>query len=272
MTEEVTQAAPVEAAVQPDAPKWAPEVETEARALGWKAPDEWKGEVPAGYIDDPNRYLERAESFAPFRKLKERLETTEKATQESLRKIEAVAAKTLERERAQFAAQLESIKQQKVAAVEVGDVDAYKALERREEQVRQAMPEAQPQQDPVPQDHRSAIEQWSVGKNWFRQDKVKTLAATALYGEAQEKGMTDPKAILAFVDQEMSKQFADLAPKQPQATMVEGGLTFGGGSQASAFEKLPKDAKDAFRRFVEKGVFKDTKEDRQQYAEDYDAA
>lgn len=265
MTEEVTQAAPVEAPAQVDAPapqKWSSDVETEARALGWKAPDEWKGEVPSGYIDDPGRYLERAESFGPFRKLKEQ-------NAEALRRIEAVAAKQVERERAQHQEALAKIKADKIAAVEVGDIDAYKALEKREEAVRSQAPDAK--SDAVPDNHRAAIEQWSVNKPWFKADPIKTNAAAIIYGQAQQSGLTDPSAILAYVDREMSKQFADLAPKV-QVETVEAGLTFGSGSVASPFEKLPKDAKEAFRRFVEKGVFKDTKEDRAQYAEDYNAA
>lgn len=269
MTEETTtQAAPSEAAVQesttPAAPKWTPDVETEARALGWKAPDEWKGEVPAGYIDDPNRYLERAENFTPFRKLRER-------TDEAVRKIEAVATKQFERERANHAAELNRIKAEKVAAVETGDIDTYRALEKQEDKLREAAPEAA-KPSAVPDDHRSAIEQWSVDKAWFKADPIKTQAAAIIYGQAQQNGLTDPKAILAYVDREMSKQFADLAPKAPKAEAVEGGLTFGSSSVASPFEKLPADAKAAFRRFVEKGVFKDTKEDRATYAEDYNAA
>jgi hypothetical protein len=266
MTEEVTQAAPVEAPAQEvaPAPKWSPDVETEARALGWKAPDEWKGEIPSGYIDDPNRYLERAESFAPFRKLKEQ-------NAEALRRIEAVAAKQIERDRAAHQAALDRIKAEKVAAVEVGDIDAYKALEKREEIVRSQAPDA-PKPDAVPDNHRRAIEQWSVGKDWFKQDLVMTQAASVLYGQAQAEGLTDPQAILSRVDAEMAKRFAALAPKSAPVEAVEAGLTFGSASASSPFEKLPKDAKEAFRRFVEKGVFKDTKEDRAQYAEDYNAA
>ncbi len=271
MTDEVTtQAAPPEAVTE--APKWAPEVETEARALGWKAPDEWKGDIPSGYIEDPTRYLERAESFAPFRKIKEKLTEVEKTTSESLRRIETVAAKQLDRERAAFQTELARIKAEKVAAVEVGDVDAYKALEKREEAVRKGMPEDAPRQSAVPDDHRVAIEQWSVGKDWFKKDPVMTQAAAVLYGQAQAEGLTDPKAILAKVDAEMANKFSALAPKTAAVESVEAGLTFGGGSQASPFEKLPKDAKEAFQRFVAKGVFKDTKEDRAQYAEDYNAA
>jgi hypothetical protein len=166
---------------------------------------------------------------------------------------------------------LAKIKADKVAAVEVGDIDAYKALEAREEVVRKQAPDVQ-KAEAVPDNHRAAIEQWSVDKPWFKADKIKTNAAAVLYGEAQQSGLTDPAAILAYVDREMGKQFAALAPKAPQVETVEAGLTFGSSSQASPFEKLPKDAKEAFRRFVEKGVFKDTKEDRAIYAEDYNAA
>jgi hypothetical protein len=259
MTEDTTQAP--EAA---ESPKWTPDVETEARALGWKAPDEWKGDIPSGYIDDPTRYLERAENFTPFRKERERNE-------ERFRKLEAVTTKVIERTRAEHQAELARIKTDKIAAVEVGDVDAFKALEKREDTLRSQAPADAPKADAVPDEHRSAIEMWSVGKAWFKSDPIKTQAAAVLYGQAQQSGLTDPKAILAHVDREMAARFADMAPRAAVES-VEAGLTFGSGSQASPFEKLPKDAKDAFRRFVEKGVFKDTKEDRAVYAEDYNAA
>ena len=264
MTEQMTeQAAPSEAAVQGDSPKWTPEIETEARALGWKSSDEWKGEIPSGYIDDPNRYLERAENFTPFRKAREQAD-------ERFRKLESVAAKQVERERAAHQAELAKIKTDKIAAVEIGDVDAYRTLEAREETVRKQAPDATPAEPAVPDNHRAAIEKWSVGNDWFKKDPVMTQAAAMLYGQAQQEGLTDPGAILAKVDAEMAKRFSGLAKAAPVES-VEGGLTFGSGSVASPFEKLPKDAKAAFARFVEKGVFKETKEDRAQYAEDYNA-
>lgn len=258
-------------AATPDAAKWTPDTETEARALGWKAPDEWKGEIPSGYIDDPSRYLERAESFAPFRKIREKMSEMEKTTQDVLHRIEATATKQIERERAESKAAIEAIKAQKLQAVEVGDTDTFKALDRREDQIRAGMQD-QAKPSAVPDNHRTAIEAWSQEKPWFKADPIKTQAAVILYGQASQRGMSDPAAILAFVDSEMGKQFADMAPKRPASESVEAGLTFGAGpSQTGGFEKLPKDAKDAFRRFVDKGVFKDTKEDRLQYAEDYNA-
>lgn len=267
MTEEVQTAAPETAAPQESqAPAWNPELETEARALGWKSPDEWQGDIPAGYIDNPERYLQRAESFTPFKKLKERLDEVARMSE----KTQDALSKTFQRELQNRMAELQ---EQKVKAVEVGDVAEFQRIEKQQAELTKEAQQPQ-QQDAVPPDHRAAIDQWRVGKDWFGQgkDQIKTTAAVKFYGEAQEQGYSDPKAILAFVDQKMAATFADLAPKNPASAPVEAGLTFGGNAAASGFEKLPKDAKDAFKRFVDKGLFPDTKEGRAAYAEDYNAA
>jgi hypothetical protein len=260
MTEE-TQAAPEAAPVE--APRWAAETEQEAKALGWKAPDEWKGDIPPGYIDNPEKYLERAESFTPFRKLKEKLHETESKFDQRFSKLEAVSARALERKIAE-------IQTAKLAAVETGDVEGYKALEQQQANLaREAeAPSA------VPNDHKTAIDRWAVGKGWFKTDKVMTQAAVVLYGEAQEKGITDPTAILSYVDDQMGKKFRiegePVVKHMNQA--VSPGLTFGAPAGADPFSKLPADAKKDFARFVAKGWFTDDKAGRAAYAEDYNAA
>lgn len=269
MTEETQVTAPQADAPTPDnnpAPQaWTPDVETEARALGWKSPDEWQGAIPAGYIDDPKRYLERAESFTPFKKLKERLDEVARMSE----KTQDALSKTFQRE---LQSRLAQLQEQKVKAVEVGDVAEFQRLEKQQAELNKQAADVPQQSSDVPPDHRAAIDQWRVGKDWFQKDRVKTTAAVEFYGEAQAQGYSDPKAILAYVDQKMAGTFADLAPKQPASAPVEAGLTFGGGATASGFDKLPKDAKDAFQRFVKQGLFQDTKEGRAAYAEDYNAA
>jgi hypothetical protein len=153
--------------------------------------------------------------------------------------------------------------------VEVGDVAEFQRLEKQQAELVKEARQPQ-QQDAVPPDHRAAIDQWRVGKDWFQKDKAMTVDAVQFYGEAEAQGYSDPKAILTYVDQKMAAKYATLAPKQ--SAPVEAGLTFGGNAAASGFEKLPKDAKDAFQRFVKQGLFQDTKEGRAAYAEDYNAA
>ena len=263
MTDEAQVTAAPEAVQQEvQAPKWAPETEQEAKALGWKSPDEWKGDVPSGYIDDPTKYLERAESFTPFRKIKERMTEIERKADERLRKMESVQEKAFERK-------LAEIQAAKLEAVEVGDVEKFKALETQQSELQQPAK----QSDDAP--HIAEIERWTVGKDWFKTDPIMTQAAATLYGEAQRKGLTDPKAILAEVDRRMAETFPHkfgAKPVVPQrGADVEPGLTFGGQS-ADPFSKLPADAKAAFARYVEKGLFKDDKEGRAAYVKDYNDA
>jgi hypothetical protein len=271
MTEEATTQVPP---AEPSAPQWTPEVEEQARAWGWKSPDEWKGELPPTYIDNPERYVERAKSYLPVRKIEEELIAVKNSVDERVRKVETVLSRAHERERAALVAQIEQIKAEKVAAVEVGDVDRFKALEKREDALRKdaEAPQEQQRQPEVPQEHRTAIDTWRVDKPWFQTDAIKTQAAVIYYGEAEAKGIREPQAILRYVDMQMAKQFRDIGEQVVAKSQVEAGLTFGGGSTASAYDKLPADAKEAFKRFAAKGIFPDTKEGRAAYAEDYNAA
>jgi hypothetical protein len=64
----IVDAPAVEAPPAPD-----PEIVEEARLFGWKAPEEWVGDKPAGYIDDPKRYLDRIKDSRIFKTLNEQL-------------------------------------------------------------------------------------------------------------------------------------------------------------------------------------------------------
>jgi hypothetical protein len=265
MTEEVQ--------TTPEAPQWSPVVEEEARALGWKSSEEWAGEKPATYIDNPERFLERAENFGPFKKIKEKLAATEKATEDRLKRIEAVADKAIQRQKEDFDRQLSDLQERKLKAVADGEVDEFKALEERQEALRKQADVPAEKTDAIPADHKAALDKWVVGKPWFKADKIMTQAAVVLYAEAEAEGLTDPGAILARVDAKLAENFPHKFKAAVTEAAVEGGLTFGGAATGDPFGKLPKDARDAFQRFVTKGWFKDDKAGREAYAKDYtDAA
>jgi len=99
-------------------------------------------------------------------------------------------------------------------------------------------------------------------------------AAIALYDDIRlTTGETDPAAILAGVERGMAERFPTKFGKTeaPRGSNVELGLSLTGGKK-EGFESLPKDAKDAFSRFVTKGVFTDDAKGRAQYYEDYSNA
>ena len=257
----------------PDQPQFDPEIEAEARMFGWKPPEEWVGDPPPkGFVETPDAFMENLQKSGPFRKLKEKYDHQSAQFEEKLRKIASVAQQAVENDRKAMQQQIEAIRHAQTKAVEEGDTERYNGLRQREDALREQMP--QPDRDEsVPDDHRTAIERWSAGKDWFKTDKVLTQASVALYGEAQEQGMADPEAILAYVDRRLGEEFPHKFGKpKPKPAPVEEGLNFGSGKKDGGFSKLPKDARDAFSMMVKQGLFKDDAEGRAQYTESYNNA
>lgn len=268
MTEEVQEA--VEEPQDQDAQE--PSIEERAAGLGWKSPDEWKGEKPKGYIDDPARFVEWAENLGPVKKMMESQAAELTRIKEEQRRTEAAVLRQVERERAQYQANLKAIQAAKAQAHNTGDIDSYVALDRQESQIRAQAeaPEAPPEAEISAKD-REEFDMWVANNSdWFgpNLDKEKSEAAVAAYAEAERRGISTVKGRLAFVDKQIA---AKAPPKEPPVARFETALGAGGGGQ-SAFSKLPKDAKDQFKRFVVKGIFADSDADRKQYAEDYNAA
>lgn len=258
-----------------DAPKWSPKAEQEARAFGWKPADEWQGDLPGGFIEDPERYLERAEGFYPFRKLKEQMEKQSEVQQQELRKIASVAEQVIQGEKERMRAELDANRAAQDRAADDGDMTRFRELRKEEDSLRDKItpedPKA-PDDNGVPDNHRRAIERWSVGKDWFKTDQVLTNNASMFYGEAQQKGLTDPEAILKHVDMRMAEAFPHKFGEKPKQPPVESGLNFGGSPGGDGgFSKLPKAAKDAFKDFASRGWFEDNAEGRKKYMESYNA-
>lgn len=259
----------------PPEKQWTEADEADARALGWKAPDEWRGKVPAGYIDDPRQFRERAMSFGPVRKLIEDNEKLRRDTDLSLRRMEALTDAAIKSAKARAREEIARLTAEQRKAAETGDVETFDALERRKSQtVRDAMDAEASYRpaDPGPQPNAAdaaAIEVWAAGKSWLKRDKIKTAAAVAAYDEAMAEGFTTPQARLAYVDRIIAERFPEAPPPRQQAS-VEGGMPMGAGVRASAFSKLPKDAREAFASQVKRGWFEDTPADRQTYAELYE--
>ena len=250
-----------------DAPQYDDSAAEQARALGWKSPDEWVGERPKGYIEDPERYVEWATKSPAVKALQSKLDRLE----EIARRSEAAIQKQVERERAEHQRQLRAIREAKRSALEAGDVEAARQLDDREEMMRAA---SQPQEGPqISTVDKAEFETW-VARNsdWFGadRDKEKSELAVQLFGEANERGLTTVKAQLAYVDHQLQLRAKPTAAPPPAQSKFESGLGLGG--RVSSFSKLPNEAKDAFTRFVKQGLFTDDEAGRKAYAEDYNAA
>jgi|SRR6056297_1577076 len=255
VTEDVTEETTEE--VTDYSSKYGEDVVAQARMWGWKPPEEWQGELPATYIDDPERWIERASTNPAV-----------KGMQEQLQKIESALTAQNRRQQQQHAERLKQIEARKAEAEKEGDFDTYVALDKQEDQLRQSAP----QEEGVGEDDKKVMDRWAAERPWIS-DPVKNAAASALWNQARAQNITDLQAILTFVDSGMKQQFADLQPKpEPKATQPRVGAGLVQGGAPSAFSKLPKDAKASFEKFYSQGAYGDIdkKAAQAQYAEDYE--
>ena len=251
-----------EATPEPVAPSWSPDDEDEARLFGWKSPDEWQGEVPKGYIDNPEDFLNRVQKSKIFKTMTERLETTTAG-------LERVNEMALRRQQEQHEAQLTSARKARDAAFQSGDEDAYNEANEREQTLLAKPVQAAPPQTPaeVEQYRQSETGAWLANPILHETAKKLIDARPDIMAQA-------PAAQIAFAEGEIRKMYPAYFPapktqKTPPRQVVDSGGLAGGGAGRSPFDKLPADAKATFNRFVEQGIFKNTAQDKKEYADEY---
>ena len=266
-------------AVDPEPPKreWTDEDAAEAKAFGWKAPEEWAGEKPDGYIDDPRRYMDRANNFRPFRALREQLESTKRDFQTRTERLEAINAKTMEQQRANYERDMAAIKAAQREAVDNADGARFDALERQREAIPKPVDIA-PAERPEPVSTRPPeLDEYVKANDWVNNPILRQAGAQLI--DAMGYAGKPVKEQLEFAEREVRKLYpgafapAVVTPQTTQKAAIQrvdgGGL--GGGNRADAFSALPAEAKASFKRFAAQGIFTDTPEDRKRYADDYNA-
>lgn len=270
-----THDAPDTPEVQEEAPKWSREDAEEAKLFGWKAPDEWQGEKPEGYIDNPEEYLGRVQRSRIFKTMQEKLEQAETTSQEQARKLEALNQRALERQRESYEVEISRISQGQRRAVEEGDTDAYDALERQRQNLKPVeAPAAQANQGPPPE---IASYMSSNDGEWLNDPVLRSAGADIIERTPGAK-MLAPLEQAEFAQKQLQQIYPDRFPKsakpqQPVRNTVDpGGLAPAAMSKRSAYDALPSDAKTAFKRYVGEGLFADTKEGREEFANEYNAA
>lgn len=282
MTEEQTELTPeveetpevVETEVQQQeapAKDWSDDDEAEARLFGWKAPDEWQGEKPAGYIDRPNEFLERVQRSRIFQAMEGKLQQQESSFAETARKLEAMSERALETQKSQYEARMADVVRRQRAAVEIGDTDAYDKIEAERAHLLKTAPQeppAAPEQPPGPDPEVAAYRQNNA---WAQNPIIWREAAEAVNYMPGLSTATPVAEQLKYAEQVIKQKYPHLfntddrpAPKQ---RVEAGGLA--SSARKSAFDKIPAEAKSQFKNFVEMGIYKDTKEDRETYANEY---
>lgn len=252
--------------------------EAEARAQGWKPPEE----LPEDFKGEPvdaKTFVERGEQFVSL--LKPRLDKMEKKLQYQ-EQINQDFKAQIERERAQKRQEIEQLenqlKQARRQAVTDGDGDAYDEAERQLEQLQSQKAEYEQSQAPTatgfdPNEIPDWAVQWERENPWFGQDTTATAVAEKFAVELRESNpYLSEKEFLDEVAKHVKNELPHKFRKSPgqHAPDVEGeggrrSPTSPGGSNAKNYNNLPNDAKKECSRLINEGIIKD----KEQYAEIY---
>lgn len=193
----------VEQALKEEAPQFT-EVEQEALDQGWKPKSEW---VAQGKPEDEWRpakeFKERGELFQKIETLSQEL----KSTRSTMKALQGHYEKVKETE---FKRALESLKQDKRAALEDGDVDAVLEIDDKIATVRETQrAQAAAEQVQTPEMHPEFVS-W-VGRNsWYSTDKeLQTFADTVGRAYALSHPGVVPSEVLKHVTSKVKQAYPE---------------------------------------------------------------
>lgn len=214
-------------------------VEDYARERGWTPKEEWKGE---GEWRDAQEFLDygldRTKDLG--RDLRDLRETTSRMAETQARIMSETVEQRLKDERAKW----ESLHDQ---AVEEGDTAAAK----------QAVQEITKLSVPAPQPDNGA-EQFIKDNPWFNTDPLAKAVAIQTAQSYAEAGKTAQEQFEA-ARKEVLKRFPEYAPKTAKVIDVaKPERTSQPSNRKKGFHDLPKEAQQAAKALVARGILKDT--------------
>jgi hypothetical protein len=187
-------------------------LEQEAKSQGWTSLEEWKA---AG--KDPDKW-KSAHSFVEYGKLKSSME-------EKLHKLERNFESRLDNVNKLHQLQLENtikaLKQQRMEAVQMADVESYNAIDQRIKEYESALPTATPQEptkDPM-------IASWEARNQWiFDNSNPKAVEAKSLWNAyATNNPNATVEDALRYVDDRINKLYPRENPMRDLPTATEKG-------------------------------------------------
>lgn len=234
-----------------------------ALELGYKRPEDWKGDPPPNGFQSPEEYIERAETFIPILNSRLKKKDTEiESLRSEVQRVARMSDKTIQRQQEQHEAQLQAIRQAKRTAAANGKMDDYDKLDEREREMSE--PEAAPGPD----------ERFAQENEWYGNDIEMTNAAfDASMTRAKARPSESLEDNLAFTLQAVKKKFPDRFGEEPtpqeKPVEVEGASLAkpgkrGKGTRISDLSDVEKDMMD---RDIRQGIYKNAKE----WLEAYDA-
>jgi hypothetical protein len=245
------------------------DAEARARKLGWKSPDEWRGDPPPGGHKSAHEYLETNAALRRELDLV-RVESRE-ATTRSVAVAQAAMQRQLERERQEIVEYYES---ERLHAIRNGDAVAVDAAERaRDQELAQLTPrEPEPWIGELEARNNDIISNpMTAGafQGVFR-DLVRRVQAGEITGLPDKRSIVE--AALNVTRHRLMGQALPAPSAQAQAVPRAPAVDAGGRGQGGAgrgFSDLPAEAKTAFKMLSKSGAYVDEAKGRADYAKDY---
>ena len=198
----------------------------EAKTYGWVDAEDFSGD---GNHMSAEAFMTRGpgtsrKSQAENAALKKQLSSMETDFDARFKRMEAANQARMD---AELETRMAKIAKQKLAAVEDGDVDAYKALEAEE-----LTKVAKPTVDGLSPEEQGAIESWIEKNQWFKEDRAASQTATHDYDTFKSRGLSPAEALEKVTERARVRHpflfdapAAAVAAKQTVAAVDGGGLS-----------------------------------------------
>ena len=268
---------------QQEAPE-GPQYESEARAQGWVAQDEFRGSE-SDWVD-AETFVRRGKEIMPIlRKNNEKLlkelgeaKKIAEEAREAAKEFREYQKEQFERKTKDLESQLEQLKQAKREAITQGDGDRAIAIDDAMDDLKEQLIEAkqylkaaEDKAKEVPQVTADpSLNEWMEHNDWFGKDTRLTGVANGLGVELRrENPNLQGKNFLDKLDEELAamlpEKFGKKRVQNPMEGSPNGTARPSSGSGKKSYNNLPPEAKAACDKFVKQGLM--TKE---AYVAEYD--
>jgi len=257
---------------QQEAQSEAPNVEAEARELGWVPQGEFKGDPSKWRPAD--EFVKRGREILPIvnaqnrklqsevRDLKGQISQKDQDYATRLERMERMNQITLEQAKDHIKREFSK---EKRAAVREGDEERFTKLEVDEAAAlteldrRAAPPEKADAKPDIPPEVQTEIDSWKSDNRWFEADADMRQTATAYHGYLmQTKPGLSLKENLAMVRDHIKNEFPSKFANGSahRGSPVESGARGGNGSGKTLWSKIPDADREAAKRQLSDGAFK----------------
>lgn len=241
-----------------------------ASEMGWTPKEKFRGD-PTKWVDAETFY-EKGQHVLPIVKSKLREETAArlkleaelKQTKQDTIAVKKHMEKLAAREKAEFAAEIARLKQERITAIQEGDGVRVAETEERIEELKAAQVEVAKPQEEVKQGVDPAYAEWVKDNKWYQTDTVMTAYANARAYELNLGGHS-LKETLDTIDLEMRERFPEkFQDKSKERPSVQRGGSVAKKPAPNSYEAMPLEDQRTCDRMVKQYGFK-----REDYVKNY---